>query len=111
MLAITFKVQGCPPWKQGPADKAEGKRQSDLRDAFLGAVKATYTGPVIKGHCSLNVLYCRAKGRMDSANIVGGIADALQKHVYANDQQVVSIAYVETDGDEDWYQVSVVQLG
>lgn len=109
MFSVTFAVKGIPPYKQAPADEREKHRQLS-RVEELKACARKSCGGLVAGPCSVTIRYDRCKGRADSGNIVNGVLDALEGVVYENDNQVVTIHYVEGPGEVDWYQVIVTEL-
>ena len=110
MKSVSFEVNYIPPWKQVPADAAEAAHQADRTEALKVKAREVFTGPPITTACAMSIRYSRSKGRADSAGIIGGIADGLQKIVFKNDKQLHEICYKEWKGDKDWYQVTVTEL-
>lgn len=120
---IEFK--GLPPYKANPgigrgrAGAQERQRlfkeaaQKTLRKwrAEQGAVDSiVFPWEPMSSRISLTIVYSRAKGENDSANIIGGICDALQGVFYADDRQVVGIRYSEAilnDSEDDFLIVDV----
>lgn len=113
MIAVTFKVENKPPYKQTPEGEAECNRQAERRDALQQRARAAF-GPLrpLKRsvRCAVSIYYSRKKGKADSGNIVGGVLDALQCIAFKNDSQVAQISYIEWSGSRDWYQVTVSEL-
>ncbi len=107
-MVIEISVQFIPPYKQSRASKEEGNHQSERTEKLQNAAREKYTSPPTSGGVNLSIIYYRHKGRADSANIIGGIADALQNIVYENDRQLKSIQYKETKADEDLYTISIL---
>ncbi len=111
MMAITFVVEGAPPWKQIPADNEERKRQADRLDALRQKASESFGGrSASSAECALDIRYTRCQGRADSANIIGGVADGLQHILYSNDRQIIAITYAERPGTRDWYQITVTEV-
>lgn len=108
---IVVAVDGAPPWKQIPADEAERLRITSRRALLQERARATYAGTLLEGPLSLTVRYTRNGGGADSANIVGGVADALQGILYANDKQLWEVEYAEHPGDSERYEVAVAPTG
>jgi len=64
----------------------------------------------MRGKVHLKVEYHRHKGRSDAANIIDGIADALNKIAYVDDKQIVEIHYHEALGKVDEYWVEIEEV-
>ncbi|MBL7119615.1 MAG: RusA family crossover junction endodeoxyribonuclease [Dehalococcoidia bacterium] len=111
MISITFVVKEIPPWKQVPADAAEREQQAERLKVLQQVAKASVgeSAPLSRP-CAVSMHYCRKRGRADSANIVGGVLDGLQRIVYQDDKWVARISYDERRESEDWYQVTVTEL-
>lgn len=107
-MAIEISVQGKPPYKQAPASPGEKGNQDKSKEELQNKAREMYKSEPLEGDVSLVIVYSRSRGKMDSANIIGGIADALENIVYKNDRQIKSIQYTETKGGEDHYTVSVI---
>ena len=58
----------------------------------------------------IEITYHRGKGRADSTNIIGGIADALNKIAYNDDRQIKEVHYSENKKTTDEYWVSITML-
>ena len=115
MNKVIIQFQGLPPFKAnpgpGPTRGAARQRQQSFRERAEQAFN-TWRGKHQTGGLSvfpwnpmsarvgLDIQYTRAKGENDSANIIGGIADALQGILYANDNQLVKITYAEQTVNE-----------
>ena len=111
MRSVTFVVNSVPPWKQTPADDGEKCRQYERRCALQEEARKIFAGlQMFSGCCAVIIRYSRNAGRADGANIIGGILDGLQGIAYQNDKQVTEITYREWSGDQDWYQVAVIEL-
>jgi Holliday junction resolvase RusA-like endonuclease len=107
-------VEGSPPVKQPPADAAERMRQKVPNDLMAAAHADRYGDRwqmwLYQVDLRLEIRYERGSARSDSANIIGGIADALEKlNVYWSDAQLRTIDYAETraHGGRDRYVVRV----
>lgn len=111
MTRISFRVEEKPPWKQSPADAPEKNRQTTRRAALQTRARATYADAPLGSPCRLQILHTRSgDGGPDAANIVGGIADALQRIVYKNDRQILEIMYAEARGPSDSYEVVIDEV-
>jgi hypothetical protein len=120
---IEFK--GLPPFKANPGVGRGRAGAQERQRLFKEAAQRTlgkwrleqgatdsfvFPWDPMSSKISLSILYSRAKGENDSANIVGGICDALQGVFYANDRQVVDIRYSEivlNESDNDHLLVDV----
>ena len=99
-------VEGKPPYKQSPADYSEKKNQQERRDILHDNAKRACLEP-LKGSVKLIINYRRYRGMSDAANIIGGIADALENILYEDDKQIGEILYSESNGNKDEYWVKV----
>jgi Holliday junction resolvase RusA-like endonuclease len=102
-------VKGIPPYKQAPADRREKENQMTRIKALRREAEHTFPTP-IKQSIRLTIMYRRQKGRSDAANIIGGIADALNGIAYGDDKQITQINYQETKGNVDEYQIIIEEL-
>jgi Holliday junction resolvase RusA-like endonuclease len=109
MKSVTFVVESVPPWKQAPADEEERTRQVQRKSNLLEKAQAVFRIAPLQTPCALAIRYSRCSGGPDAANIIGGVADALQGIIYVNDNQLHEISYVEWLGNRDWYQVTVTE--
>ena len=110
-MPITIQVDDKPPYKQSPASEAERASQEKRRRSLKEKARETFDLPLpLISNCSFSIRYSRKNGRSDSANIIGGIADALQGVVIKNDRQITEINYAEWRGDRDWYEVIITEL-
>ncbi len=105
-MANVISLPSIPPYKQTPANKNERILQKARREALRTKAREICKSPR-NDYVSLDILYWRGKGGADPANIIGGIADALQGIVYDNDSQIKTIHYSERKGGEDLYTISV----
>lgn len=113
---IEFK--GLPPFKVNPGTGRGRVGAQERQRLFKEAAERTlrkwraeqgagdsvvFPWEPMSSRISLNIVYSRVKGENDSANIIGGICDALQNIFYADDRQVVNIRYSEAmlNGSED----------
>jgi len=113
---IEFK--GLPPFKVNPGTGRGRTGAQERQRLFKEAAERTlriwrieqgaddsilFPWEPMSSKISLNIIYSRAKGENDSANIIGGICDALQNVFYADDKQVVNIRYSEAtlNGSDD----------
>jgi len=120
---VEFK--GLPPFKantgMGRGRAGAQERQRLFKDAAQRTLRKWRAGQgdgdlimfpwePMSSRISLRILYSRAKGENDSANIVGGVCDALQGVFYADDRQVVNIRYSEeilSESEDDHLVVEV----
>ena len=105
-----FSVKSKPPYNHDPADAEEKENQVKYKQACMTEAMKHFVMPV-KEDLKMEVIYQRFRGRMDSANIIGGIADALNKIAYKDDIQLREIQYSELRGNEDGYSVRISSLG
>lgn len=105
-----FSVKSRPPYKQTPADANERMNQQAYRTALIAEAKKHFVEPA-SGNLRIEINYGRARGVMDSANIIGGIADVLQGIAYINDRQLVEVHYSEQKAGDDGYAVRISSLG
>lgn len=105
-MKTVLQVREIPPYKQTPADRRERQNQEMRADALKVEANRQF-GSLLRGNLRLTIEYHRHRGRSDAANIIGGIADALNKIAYDDDRQIVEIHYREAKGDVDWYQVVI----
>lgn len=125
MTGVRIEFSGLPPFKAnpGPTRKGAKQRQQSFHESAQKALDAwrtehdkekgsTFPWDPMLAKISLTVAYSRIKGDNDAANIIGGISDALQGVFYANDKQIVSIAYCEKipGGGEDLLIVEVSEF-
>ena len=103
---MKLHVKEVPPYKQAPADQREKQlqtiRTNALREVATKEILNRLTGPV-----KIDIIYHRGKGRADSTNIIGGIADALNKIAYNDDRQIKEVHYSENKKTTDEYWVSI----
>jgi len=86
---IKIRVLDKPPYKQSPASKKEGKTQRIRKEILREKVKERMINKkILKGNVKLIIRYKRHNCKSDSANIIGGICDSLNKIVYEDDFQV-----------------------
>lgn len=117
-VAFELTVQTAPPVKQTPGSAAERASQASLVDAITRAFRAEYPDgwPTYAPRTDLELVirYERGVRRSDSANIIGGIADALERlKVYSSDSQLRQIAYAESPSHDsiDRYTIAVRRVG
>ncbi len=115
---MQFHVAGSPPWKPSPGptrQKYEPARKELVeklqREAYRAARTVLGEEIFFSERVALGIKYHRAKGRRDGANIIGGVADALQKILYKDDSALVEIHYVEETSEdaEDDYWIEVAK--
>jgi len=111
-ISISSVVNEKPPYKQAPADAAERKRQAQRKEVCRQEARKAFAGHnVLTNPCMVSIRYWRGQGRADSANIIGGILDALESIIYQDDKQVVEILYIEyRTTNSDWYQITVTEV-
>ncbi|MBK9050907.1 MAG: RusA family crossover junction endodeoxyribonuclease [Chloroflexi bacterium] len=108
---MTFVVDFAPPWKQTPSDLAEKTRQKDRKEFLQMKAKEAFTTSVpLITKCAVSIRYARSRGRADSANIIGGVLNSLQRIIFKDDNQVIEINYTQWVGSGDWYQITVTEL-
>jgi len=108
-MNVEFLVRGIPPYKSTPADSLESERQRSYRESLRSEAQRYFEEPII-GDVRMEIYYTRAKGRADPANIIGGVADALEGIAYINDRQLVEIHYREEKGRIDEYLVRISSI-
>lgn len=118
MSEFELQVDFPPPVKQAPADARERASQLQLaaaiRSAFASQHPAGWRMHMLAVDLELVIRYERGQRRSDSANIIGGIADQLQRlNVYHSDRQLRRIDYEERPSadDKDRYSVMVRPWG
>ena len=129
MNKVIIQFQGLPPFKAnpgpGPTRGAARQRQQSFGESAKQALNtwrgkhqaggvAVFPWDPMSASVVLQIQYTRAKGENDAANIIGGIADALQEILYADDKQLVKITYAEklvNESSEDYLVVEVYSLG
>jgi hypothetical protein len=114
---VSFRVDGPPPWKgtPGPAKVGYGSEKKELIKVLRREAKRVEEDEEIffSDEVALAVTYVRAKKARDAANIIGGIADALQGILYTNDSKLVEIYYYELSigkDEDDFYLVEVAKV-
>ena len=100
MPDFELTVLFAPPVKQVPADAAERASQQALAAALKAEFDKTYPSGwpmfMLGVDLELVVRYERGHRQSDSANIIGGIADQLERlNVYHSDKQLRRIDYDE----------------
>jgi Holliday junction resolvase RusA-like endonuclease len=111
-MSISFVVNEKPPYKQAPADVVEGRNQAQRKETCQQEARKVFAGHnVLTNPCTVSIRYWRGQGRADSANIIGGILDALENIVYQDDNQVVEISYIEHRAmHSDRYQITITEV-
>jgi len=114
MPDFELTVPFAPPVKQLPADAAERASQKALKAAIQAEFDKRYPNGwpmfMLGVDLELVVRYERGRRRSDSANIIGGIADQLERlNVYHSDVQLRRIDYDERRSSDgvDRYTVRV----
>ena len=95
---IEIELLGTPPVKQPGPNESDKNRQRrvKLRQAALNiARESDWPVELYDKRLKLTIYFNRATSKMDSANIIGGIADALQGPCYHNDFQLNEVHYSE----------------
>jgi len=110
--SISFIVNEKPPYKQAPPDAGERRSQAQPKEACQQEARKVFAGHnVLTNPCMASIRYWRGRGGADSANIIGGILDALENILYQNDKQVVEISYIEhRTMRSDWYQITITEV-
>lgn len=77
---IKFQINDVPPVKQASIgnQRDNARRRKRLRDEALKVAKDRPYALYGETRVGLAILYLRSNGKLDGANIIGGIADALQ---------------------------------
>lgn len=109
LITKKLHIVDIPPYKQAPADIHEKENQKKRAEALKTEAEKLFENPM-RGKVHLKVEYHRHKGRSDAANIIGGIADALNKIAYVDDKQIVEIHYHEALGKVDEYWVEIDEV-
>jgi len=121
---MRVEYRGLPPFKANPGPGSSGakQRQADFKAAAESQLEAwrsseggksqhfRHPWDPMNARIDLHIKYNRVKGGNDSANIIGGICDALQGVLYADDRQVTVIDYREVSADEDSEDILVVDV-
>ena len=112
----SFHVDGPPPWKASPGPmraKYEPERKQLVEKLRREAYRVKEEEIFFSDEVALAVTYLRAQKARDPANIIGGIADALQGILYKNDSKLVEIHYSELPigkDQEDKYWIEVAKV-
>jgi len=105
-MQMKIYVKEIPPYKQTPADLRERHLQT-LRTKTLQEVAIREIETPLNGPVKLEITYHRGKGRSDSSNIIGGIADALNTIAYEDDRQIKILNYTEEKKSLDEYWINI----
>ena len=84
-----------------------------MKDEAVRLAKETNRAYELYGDAKvkLTIMYGRNRGKLDAANIVGGIADALQGTFYEDDGQSVQIYYEEEiNKKKDYYEITLERV-
>jgi len=95
---IELNVLGVPPVKHPASNQKERnkRRQVKLRQEALNETRRIdWPVNLYEKRMKLTIFYNRRQANIDSANIIEGIADALEGPCYHNDDQLVEIHYSE----------------
>ncbi len=103
---MKIEINGIPPYKQTPADLKERESQI-MRRGKLRQEAEKLNFQLTSKNLKIKIIYFRSKGKADAANIIGGIADALQKIIYNDDNQIKKIIYEEEKSSLDKYIVEI----
>ena len=108
MNSISIRFERLPPFKANPGPGQTSARTRQQQFARIaeqtildwrtrqGSPQAfQHPWDPMTARIAIRVKYKRAKGENDAANIIGGICDALQGILYANDRQVTQFEYSE----------------
>lgn len=112
-MLVIIEVKCKPPYKQSWASSSERGNQKSRKEKLQEEAKKKVSdlhGSLMSGDLTMKVVYTRSKGRADAANILGGIADSLQKIVYENDRCLTKIDYSEKKGNEEEYVVEISSI-
>jgi Holliday junction resolvase RusA-like endonuclease len=113
---ISFHVGNPSPWKPNPGPsraKYEPERKRFVEKLRREAYRVKNEEIFFSDEVALAVAYVRAQKARDAANIIGGIADALQGILYKNDSKLVEIHYSELPigkNQKDEYRVEVAKV-
>ena len=112
---LIIEQPGIPPVKH--PGKNQKKKNNDNRlklkqNARTIARNTQWPLDYYHKDVKLTIKYYRGKAKYDSANLINGIADALQGPCYDNDSQLVEVHYTELIGrnkkyKRDRYQVTI----
>ena len=111
---VSLHIEAPPPWKPNPGPqrkKYEPVRKELVEKLQREAYRVKAEEIFFSDRVALAIKYMRQERARDAANIIGGIADALQKILYKNDSALVEIHYVEETGVKDEYWVEVAKVG
>ena len=95
---IEINLLGIPPVKQpGPNEGAKNKQRKVRlqQEALIKSRESNWPVDLYDKKMRLTVVYNRGIAKVDSANVIGGIADALQGPCYHNDYQLNEVHYSE----------------
>ena len=112
---IAITVAGIPPVKS-PSIGGHGenkKRKQKFEREAVRIAKETGRELELYGKCvRLTIVYHRYRGNVDAANIIGGVADALEGPFYRNDRQITEVRYKEDPSKKkDEYTVGLESAG
>ena len=107
---VRLHVKEIPPYKQTPADEREKENQKMRTDVLKREARDYFRIPISRRKVRLTIEYHRGKGRSDAANVIGGVADALNGIAYDDDNQIAEIHYRERNGNIDEYWVTVEEV-
>ena len=118
MRSVEITVNCKPPVKDPDGYGICGEKHKDDPEvrALVDAVRAANPeNEVFASHVKMEVVYHRNDGQMDGVNIIGGVADLIQKRgnnlhgswLIDDDRNVVEVYYVEEESDRDWYLIRI----
>ncbi len=109
--AVRIEVVGGPPIYDPAFSISNPKhpRHGSYVRLKVAAKKTLGAKPLLQGDLTIKIVYhAQVKGlKGDSANIIGGIANALESIIYPNDKQLREIHYLEMEASEERYSVMV----
>lgn len=93
---IQILVRDRPPVKTAVYDRNNSKRRQKLLEETLKVAKESKRAFELYGkRVKMTISYRRSEGKHDAANIISGIADAMQGPFYQDDNQISEIHYIE----------------
>lgn len=111
---IVILVPGVPPVKSPQISLRDdnNKRKKKLLDECLKTATDTKKALFLYGKAvRLKIIYNRNRGKMDAANIIGGIADILEGPFYRNDGQIKEVTYKEYSyKKKDKYEITLEEV-
>lgn len=109
--SLVLTVPGEPPSASMPAD-AEGKAlMEEAVKTLRDLARETSCCPPTRDAVALAIRHIRKASRADAADIMRGVADALQGVLYEHAIQIHEASYSERPGEREHYQVFVAPPG